>query len=114
MNVTIEWRHKCHTVGGEEEGRCGCGVGVIHGGIPHGEACPPTGGAHGDGQYLWPRGGGGVLELWPAWRIGCGGGQYPPGGGGSQHLAGSGGGNNIKVCLATRDPPHSITGIGTV
>jgi hypothetical protein len=26
MNVAIERRHKCLTVGGEEEGRCGCGV----------------------------------------------------------------------------------------
>jgi hypothetical protein len=29
----------CLTVGGEEEDRCS--VGVVHGGIPHGEACPP-------------------------------------------------------------------------
>jgi hypothetical protein len=34
MNVTIERRHKCLTVGGDEEGRCDCGVGVIQGGIP--------------------------------------------------------------------------------
>jgi hypothetical protein len=61
-NVTIERRRKYLTVGGEE-GRCGCDVGVIHKGIPHGGACPPTGGAHGGGQYPCPKSGGGVLEL---------------------------------------------------
>jgi hypothetical protein len=29
-NVTIERMHKCLTIGGEEEDRCGCDVGVIH------------------------------------------------------------------------------------
>jgi hypothetical protein len=48
-NVIIERRHKCLTMGGEEEGRYGCGVGIIHGGIPHSGACPPIGGAHGGG-----------------------------------------------------------------
>jgi hypothetical protein len=52
-NVTIESRHKCITVGGEEEGRYSCSVGVIHGVVPHGGACPPAGGAHGGSQYLW-------------------------------------------------------------
>jgi hypothetical protein len=61
--VTIECRHKCLTVGGEEEGRCSCGVGVVHGGIPQDGACPPAGGAHGGSQYLWPKCGGGMLEL---------------------------------------------------
>jgi hypothetical protein len=38
----------CLTVDDKEEG---CfGVGVIHGGIPHGRACPLGRGAH-DGQY---------------------------------------------------------------
>jgi hypothetical protein len=45
----------CLTVSGEEEGRCG--VGVIHRGIPHGGTCPPGWGAHGKGQYPWPKGG---------------------------------------------------------
>jgi hypothetical protein len=79
-----EWNnwHKSLTIGGEEEGHCGCGVDVIHGGIPHGGACPLARGAHGGGgQYLWPEGVGGVLELWPGWPAGGGGGQYPPGGG---------------------------------
>jgi hypothetical protein len=48
-NVTIERGNKCLTVGGEEEGRCGYDIGVVHRGIPHGEACPPTGGAHDGG-----------------------------------------------------------------
>jgi hypothetical protein len=33
------------TISGEEEGHCGCGVGVVHGGIPHGGACPLAEGA---------------------------------------------------------------------
>jgi hypothetical protein len=48
-NVTIERMHACLTVVGEEEGHCG--VGVIHGGIPHGGAYPPARGAHGGNQY---------------------------------------------------------------
>jgi hypothetical protein len=52
----------CLTVGGEEEHRYG--IGAIHRGIPHGRACPPSGGSHGGGQYPWPIGGRGVLELW--------------------------------------------------
>jgi hypothetical protein len=63
MNVTIESRHECLTIGGEEEGRCG--VDVIHGGIPHSGSCPPARGAHGGGQNFWPKSGGRVLELWP-------------------------------------------------
>jgi hypothetical protein len=61
MNVTIERRHKCLNVSGEEEGRCVCDV--VQKGIPHGGACPPAGHAHGSGQYPWPEGGVGVLEL---------------------------------------------------
>jgi hypothetical protein len=41
--------HKCITISDKEEGRCGYGVGVVLGGIPHGGACPLTGGAHGGG-----------------------------------------------------------------
>jgi hypothetical protein len=86
----------CLIIGGEEEGHCS----IVHRGIPHGGACPPGEGAHsiGDGQYPWPNDGGGVLELWP------GGGQYPAGGGGG----------HVKVCVAVRDPPHGITGVGSV
>jgi hypothetical protein len=29
-------KHKLLTVGSEEEGHCGCSIGVVHGGIPHG------------------------------------------------------------------------------
>jgi hypothetical protein len=113
-NVTIERRHKCLTIGGEEEGRCGCGVDVIHGGIPHGGACPPARGAHGGGQYPCLEGGRGVLELWPGWPAGGGGGQYPPGGGGSQYAAGGGGGSHIEGCLTMGDPPHDITSVGLI
>jgi hypothetical protein len=43
-------------------------VSVVHGGIPHGGACPLAGSSQGGGgQYPWPNGGGGVLELWPGW-----------------------------------------------
>jgi hypothetical protein len=92
MNGTIESRLKRLTVGGEE-GHCGCSVGVVHGGIPHGGACPPAGGAHGGGgQYPW-------LKLWPGWPARGSGGQYPPKGGGS-HVGG---------CPAVRDLPHGIT-----
>jgi hypothetical protein len=101
--VSIECRHKCRTIGSEEDGRCGCGVGVVHGGIPHDRACPPVGGAHGGGQYPWPKGGGGVLELWPGWSAGGGGGPYPAAGGGDGHIEG---------CPATGDPPHEIMSIG--
>jgi hypothetical protein len=43
----------CLTVGGEEEGRSG--IGVIHGGIPHGGVCPPSGGIPGPkvGEECW-------------------------------------------------------------
>jgi hypothetical protein len=50
-NVAIERRHKCLTVSSEEEGRCSYGIGVVQGGIIHGRAYPPAGGAHGDNQY---------------------------------------------------------------
>jgi hypothetical protein len=103
MNVTIERRHKCLSVSGEEEGRCGCGVSVIHRGIPHGGACPPSGGAHGSGQYPWPKGGRGVLELWPGWSAGGGGSQYPVGGSDGIHIKGS---------PTMGDRPHGITGVG--
>jgi hypothetical protein len=55
--VTIESRHRCLTISGEEEGQCGCGVGIVHGGIPHGGACPLAGGAHGGDHYPWPESG---------------------------------------------------------
>jgi hypothetical protein len=38
----------CLTISGEEGH---CEVVVVHGGIPHGGACPPGGAAHGGGQY---------------------------------------------------------------
>jgi hypothetical protein len=101
-NVTIE-RHECVTVGGEEDGHCD--VTVVHGGIPHGGTCPPAGGAHGGDQYPWPEGGRGVLELWS---------RCQAGGGGVQYLAGGGGGDHIEVCPAAGDPPHDITGVGTI
>jgi hypothetical protein len=104
MKVTIESRHKCLTIVGEEESRCGCGVGVIYGGIPHGGACPSVGGVHGSDQYPWPEGEGGVLELWPRWLPGGGGDQYPPGGGGA----------HVEGYSAAGDPPHDITGVGPV
>jgi hypothetical protein len=113
-NVTIERRHKCHTVDGEEEGHHDCGIGVIQGGIPHGEACPPAGGAHCGGQYPRLEGEGGVLELGLGWPAGEGGGQYPPGCDGGQYPPAGGGGGNVEVCLATGDPPHNITGVGPV
>jgi hypothetical protein len=94
-NVTIEMRNKCHTVDGDEEGRCGCGVGVIHRGILHDGAYPPAGGAHGNGQYLWPEGGGVVLELWHGWPAG-------------------GGGGHVEVYPVVGDPPHDITCFGHV
>jgi hypothetical protein len=69
-NGTIESKHKWVIIGGEENDRCGCGVGVVHGGIPHGRACPLAGGDHGGGsQYPWPKDGGWVLELWPRWPV---------------------------------------------
>jgi hypothetical protein len=78
-------------------------VGVIHGGIPQGGACPPAGGVHGGGgQYPWSEGGGGVLEHWPGWSAGGGGGQY---------LAGGGDGGHVGGCLTVRDPPHGITDV---
>jgi hypothetical protein len=74
-NVTIERRHKCLTIGGEEKGHCGCGIGVASTeAFPNDEACPPAVGAHGGGQYPWPEDGGGVLELWPRWPAGGSGG----------------------------------------
>jgi hypothetical protein len=107
--VTIESRHKFVTTGGEEEGCYGCGVNIVHGGIPHDGACPPTGGAHSGGsQYPWPESGGGVLELWTGWPARGGGGQYPPRGCGGQYPAGGGGGSHIEGCLAVGDPPHGI------
>jgi hypothetical protein len=96
MNVTIERRHKYLTVNG------------IHGGIPHGGACPLAEDAHGGGQYLWPEGGGGVMELWSEWLAGGGGGQYPPEGGGGQLYAGGGGGGGhvegfpVSIPIASR------------
>jgi hypothetical protein len=60
-NATIEKRHKCLFICGEKEGRCSCGIGVIHEDIPHGGAYPPAGGAHNDDQYPWVESGGGVV-----------------------------------------------------
>jgi hypothetical protein len=114
MNVAIERRHKCLTVGGEEEGRCGCGVGVIHRGIPYGGACPPVGGAHDGDQYPWPGDGGGVLELWPGWPARSDGSQYPPGGSGGQYPTGSNCGGHVEGCPAAGDPPQGITGVGSI
>jgi hypothetical protein len=104
-NVTIERRHKCLTVGGEEEGRYGCNVGVINRGIPHGGAYPPTGGAHGSGQYPWPECGEGVLELWPGWPAGDGGGLYSVGGSCGGH---------VEVCSTVGDLSHDITDVGPI
>jgi hypothetical protein len=87
----------CLTISGEEDGHCG--IGVIHRGIPHDGACPPGGGAHGGSQYPWPKGGRGVLKLWP---------ECPAGGGGGQYLAGGDGGGYVEVCPAVGDPPHGI------
>jgi hypothetical protein len=79
----------CLIIGGEEEGHCS----IVHRGIPHGGACPLGEGAHSisDGQYPWPNDVGGVLELWLG-----------------------GGGGHVKVCVAVRDPPHGITGVGSI
>jgi hypothetical protein len=41
--------YMCLTIGDEEEGRSD--VGVVHRGIPHDRACPPSGGAHDSSQY---------------------------------------------------------------
>jgi hypothetical protein len=57
---------------------------------------------------------GGVLELWPGWPAGHGGGQYPATGGGGQYPAAGIGGGHIGGCLAAGDPPHGITGVGPV
>jgi hypothetical protein len=84
--------------------RCGCDVGVVHGGIPHNGACPLVGGAYGGDQYPWSEGGGGVLELWLGWSDGGGGSQYPP----------RGGGGHVEGCPAVEDPSHDITGVGPV
>jgi hypothetical protein len=105
-NVTIKRRHKCLTIGGEEESRCGCGVSVIHGGIPHDGAFPPARGAHGGGQYPWPEGGGGLLELRLGWLAEGGGGQLYAGGGGC--------GSHVEGCPVVGDPPHGITGVGPI
>jgi hypothetical protein len=101
----------CLTIDGEEQGRCG--VSVIHGGIPHDGACPLGGGAHGDGNYPLPEGGGGVLELWPRCLVGGSCSQYLGRGGGGKYPAGGGDGH-IEVCLVVGDPPHSITDVGPV
>jgi hypothetical protein len=88
-NVTIKRRHKCLTIGGEEDG-----------------AFPPARGAHGGGQYPWPEGGGGLLELRLAWLAEGGGGQLYAGGGGC--------GSHVEVCPVVGDPPHGITGVGPI
>jgi hypothetical protein len=109
-NIIIERRHKCLTVDGKEECRCG---GDSHGGISNGRACHLARGAHSGGQYPWPEGGG-VLELWPRWSTRSGGDQYPPGGGGGQYPAGGGGGGHVEGCSAMGDPPHGITSVAPV
>jgi hypothetical protein len=113
-NVTIERRHKCITVGGEEECRYGCGVGVIHGGIPQSGVCPPAGDAHDNGQYPWHEGGGVVLELCLRWPTGGDDDHYPPGGCGSQYSTGGGDGGHIEGCPTVKDPPHDIMGVGPI
>jgi hypothetical protein len=81
---------------------------------PPGGACPPVGGAHGGSdQYPWPKGGGGVLELWPGWPARCGGGQYPPEGGDGQYPP-RGGDGHVGGCQAMGDPPIGITGGGLI
>jgi hypothetical protein len=57
------------------------------------------------GQYPWPEGGGGVLELGAGWPTGGDGGQYPAGGGDGGHIIG---------CPAMGDPPHDITDGGPI
>jgi hypothetical protein len=54
-----------------------------------------------------------VLELWPGWPVGGGGGQYLPEGGGGLYPLGGGGGH-VGGWLATGDPPHGITGGGPI
>jgi hypothetical protein len=54
-----------------------------------------------------------VLEIWPGWPAGGGGGQYPPEGGGGQYPLGGGGGH-VGGCLAAGDPLHDTMGGGPV
>jgi hypothetical protein len=61
-----------------------------------------------------PKVGGGVLELRSAWPTGGGDSQYPSRGDDDQYPVGCGGGDHVKICPATRDPPHSITCVGSV
>jgi hypothetical protein len=77
-------------------------------------ACPPVGDAHGGGQYPWPEGGRGVLELWLEWSAEGGGGQYPARGSGNQYLAVGGGGGHVGSCPTAGDPPHGIMCVGPI
>jgi hypothetical protein len=55
-----------------------------------------------------------VLELWPGWPAGGGGGQYPLEGGGGQYPPVGGGGGHVGGYPAVGDPPDDITGGGPV
>jgi hypothetical protein len=90
-----------------------CSVDVVHGGIPHVRACPAAEGAHNSGdQYSWPKGGGGVLELWSGWPSIGDDGQYPPKGSGGQYLPRSDSGSHIGGYPTAGNPLHAITGGG--
>jgi hypothetical protein len=93
--VTIERRHKWLVNGGEEEGCCGCGISVVHRGIPEDGSCPPARGADDGDEYPCLEGGGGVLELCPRWQAGGADGQYPLRGGGGKYQVGGGGGSHV-------------------
>jgi hypothetical protein len=55
-----------------------------------------------------------VLELWPGWPTGGGGGQYPPEGSGGQYIAGGGGSGHVGGYPAVGDPSHGITSVGPI
>jgi hypothetical protein len=62
-----------------------------------------------------------VLELWPGWLTGGGGGQYPPEGSGGQYPAGGSGGgqyaaigsggSHVRGYPTMGDSSHGITGV---
>jgi hypothetical protein len=93
-------------IGGEEEGCCGCVVGVVHGGIPQDGACPLAGGAHsGGGQYSWPGRSAGTLAWMADWR------QWWPVSTWRRWRPVS---TCIGGCSAVGDPLHDITGAGPI